>query len=60
MLFIEQSPAAIAAGAFHNDVVAVADGLTLFTHEQAFADPAQAYQAIREKCPSVQIVGRAT
>lgn len=56
VLFIEQSREAIAAGAFHNDVVAVADGLTLFTHQQAFADPAQAYQAIREKCPGAQIV----
>ena len=35
--FIEQSEAAIAAGAFHNDVVAVANGPLLFAHEQAFA-----------------------
>ena len=56
VLFIEQSPQAIAAGAFHNDVVAVADGLTLFTHEQAFADPAAAYAAIRAACPGAQIV----
>lgn len=56
VLFIEQSPEAIAAGAFHNDVVAVADGLTLFTHEQAFADPAAAYSALRAACPGVQIV----
>jgi succinylarginine dihydrolase len=56
VLLIEQSPEAIAAGAFHNDVVAVADGLTLFTHEQAFADPAAAYAAIRAACPGAQIV----
>ncbi|MES2700630.1 MAG: N-succinylarginine dihydrolase [Pseudomonadota bacterium] len=56
VLFIEQSPEAIAAGAFHNDVVAVADGLTLFTHERAFADPAAVYQAIRARCPGAQIV----
>ncbi len=36
-LFVEQSPAAIAAGAFHNDVVAVADGALVFAHEAAFA-----------------------
>ena len=30
--------AAIAAGAFHNDVVAVANERVLFAHEQAFAD----------------------
>ncbi|MDP9085374.1 MAG: N-succinylarginine dihydrolase, partial [Pseudomonadota bacterium] len=39
--FIEQSEEAIAAGAFHNDVVAVANGPLLFAHEKAFADPAQ-------------------
>src|SRR5688500_10106770 len=36
-LFAEQSEAAIAAGAFHNDVVAVANGPLLFTHQKAFA-----------------------
>jgi succinylarginine dihydrolase len=36
-LFVEQSEEAIAAGAFHNDVVAVANGLVLFAHEKAFA-----------------------
>ena len=33
-----QSEEAIAAGAFHNDVVAVANGPVLFAHEKAFAD----------------------
>ena len=37
-LFAEQSEQAIAAGAFHNDVVAVANERMLFTHENAFAD----------------------
>jgi succinylarginine dihydrolase len=37
-VYVRQSAEAIAAGAFHNDVVAVADGPTLFFHEQAFAD----------------------
>ena len=37
-LFVRQSEAAIAAGAFHNDVVAVANETVLFAHEQAFAD----------------------
>ena len=36
--FAAQSEEAIAAGAFHNDVVAVANGRVLFAHEQAFAD----------------------
>ena len=37
-VFAAQSEEAIAAGAFHNDVVAVANGPVLFAHEKAFAD----------------------
>lgn len=55
-LFIEQSGEAIAAGAFHNDVVAVANERVLFTHEQAFADPDATYAAIRAKLPEAEIV----
>ncbi len=39
-LFVAQSQTAIDAGAFHNDVVAVANENVLFAHEQAFADSA--------------------
>lgn len=56
VLFIQQSPEAIAAGAFHNDVVAVANETVLLVHEQAFADPAAAYRAIRERLPEAQII----
>jgi succinylarginine dihydrolase len=55
-LFVEQASEAIAAGAFHNDVVAVANERVLFTHEQAFADPEGTYAAIREKLPEAEIV----
>jgi succinylarginine dihydrolase len=55
-LFIEQAEEAIAAGAFHNDVVAVADGLTLFTHEKAFADSARVYTDLERLLPDVRIV----
>ncbi|BBC72564.1 succinylarginine dihydrolase [Altererythrobacter sp. B11] len=55
-LFIEQSPEAIAAGAFHNDVVSVANERVLFAHQQAFADPAATHAAIRERFPEVEIV----
>lgn len=55
-LFVEQSPDAIAAGAFHNDVVAVANERVLFAHEQAFADPEGTYAAIRAKLPEAEIV----
>ena len=37
-VFAQQSEEAIAAGAFHNDVVAVANERVLFAHEKAFAD----------------------
>jgi len=37
-IFAQQSEDAIAAGAFHNDVVAVANERVLFAHEKAFAD----------------------
>ncbi len=56
VLFLEQSPEAIAAGAFHNDVVAVANERVLFAHERAFADPQAAHAAIRERFPKVEIV----
>lgn len=56
VLFVEQSPEAIAAGAFHNDVVAVANERVLFTHEQAFADPEGTYAAIRAILPEAEIV----
>ncbi|WP_294395133.1 N-succinylarginine dihydrolase [uncultured Sphingomonas sp.] len=55
-LHIAQSEAAIAAGAFHNDVVAVADGLTLFAHEQAFADRDAVHAELRRVVPGVEIV----
>ncbi|HEU4967913.1 N-succinylarginine dihydrolase [Sphingomonas sp.] len=55
-LFVEQAEQAIAAGAFHNDVVAVADGLTLFAHEHAFADRAGFYADLERLLPEVRIV----
>lgn len=55
-IFIEQSKAALDAGAFHNDVVGVANGTVLFLHEQSFADPAAAYAAIKDATPFVEIV----
>ena len=55
-LFVRQSPEAIAAGAFHNDVVAVANGPVLLAHEQAFAEPAQFHAALRERLPGVELI----
>jgi succinylarginine dihydrolase len=45
-IFAAQSEEAIAAGAFHNDVVAVANERVLFAHEFAFADK----EALIERC----------
>ena len=46
-VFLRQSPQAIDAGAFHNDVVCVGTKTTLFFHELAFADRDSALEAIR-------------
>jgi succinylarginine dihydrolase len=55
-LFVKQSPEAIAAGAFHNDVVAVANERVLFAHEQAFEDKDRFFADLRERLPEVEIV----
>lgn len=55
-LHVEQSAEAIEAGAFHNDVVAVANGPVLLCHERAFADPGVTYAAIRAALPAAQVV----
>lgn len=56
VLFVQQSAAAIAAGAFHNDVVAVANERVLFAHEQAFADRDAFHADLRRVMPDVEIV----
>ena len=55
-LFVQQSEEAIAAGAFHNDVVAVANERVLFAHELAFADREGFYADLRRLMPDVEIV----
>jgi succinylarginine dihydrolase len=55
-LFAAQAEEAIAAGAFHNDVVAVASETVLFAHEQAFADSYRLYSDLRRLLPEVEIV----
>lgn len=56
VIFALQSKQAIAAGAFHNDVVAVANGSVLFAHEQAFEHRNQFYSELKERFPEVEIV----
>ncbi|HYG48513.1 MAG TPA: N-succinylarginine dihydrolase [Allosphingosinicella sp.] len=55
-LFVAQSEQAIAAGAFHNDVVAVANENVLFAHEQAFEDRPGFYAELKRLLPEVEIV----
>ncbi|NNC72290.1 MAG: N-succinylarginine dihydrolase [Sphingomonadaceae bacterium] len=56
VIFVEQAEAAIAAGAFHNDVVAVANENVLFCHEQAFADRDALFAEVARLCPEAVIV----
>lgn len=56
ILFVQQSEMAIAAGAFHNDVVAVANERVLFTHEHAFEHPEQTYSDIKRLMPEAEII----
>jgi succinylarginine dihydrolase len=55
-LFVCQSEEAIAAGAFHNDVVAVANENVLFAHEQAFEGRPSFYAELKRLIPEVEIV----
>lgn len=54
--FARQSPEAIAAGAFHNDVVAVANERVLFAHEQAFEDKAGLLAFCEARIPGFEYV----
>ena len=56
VIFVQQSQEAIAAGAFHNDVVAVANERVLFAHELAFADKHSLLSACERQVPSFDYV----
>jgi succinylarginine dihydrolase len=56
ILFVEQSQEAIAAGAFHNDVVAVANQRVLLAHEKAFADREFVLGECERLFPELQLV----
>ena len=47
-LFLRQSPKAIDAGVFHNDVISVGSGNLLLVHEMAYEDQASTLQAVKE------------
>jgi len=53
-VFLQQNPAAIDAGVFHNDVIAVGHGRILLHHEDAFAiGPDEAVAALSRSCPDL-------
>jgi len=55
-VFLQQATAAIEAGAFHNDVVSVANEQVLFAHEQTFEDRAGALEALRRAFPALTLI----
>jgi succinylarginine dihydrolase len=55
-LFVAQSEEAIAAGAFHNDVVAVANESVLLCHELAFEDRTGFYTELKRLLPQADII----
>jgi succinylarginine dihydrolase len=55
-LFVEQSEEVIAAGSFHNDVVAVANERILLAHEKAFANRERVLDDCRRILPEMELV----
>jgi len=56
VIFAQQSEEAIAAGAFHNDVVAVANERVLFAHEHAFANKASLIAGLEARLAGFEYV----
>lgn len=52
-LYVQQNPAVIDAGAFHNDVVAVANRNVFFYHQEAFEDPAALCGRLEAAAPEI-------
>ena len=53
--FVQQNPEAIDAGAFHNDVLAVANKNVFFYHQEAFEDPAALTRELQAKAPGIDL-----
>jgi succinylarginine dihydrolase len=51
--YMQQNPAAIDAGAFHNDVVAVANKNVFLYHQQAYADPKALQDELKAMGPRI-------
>ncbi|WP_297790859.1 N-succinylarginine dihydrolase [uncultured Marinobacter sp.] len=55
VVFAQQNPAAIDAGVFHNDVIAVGNANTLFYHELAFLKEEQVLADIRSRLAGTEL-----
>ncbi len=55
VVFAQQNPEAIDAGVFHNDVIAVGNGNTLFYHELAFLDEEQVLADMRSRLTGAEL-----
>lgn len=53
-LFLQQNPAVIDQGVFHNDVIAVSNQQVFFYHQQAFLHAQQGLEQLRRKMASVE------
>ncbi|HEX8231812.1 MAG TPA: N-succinylarginine dihydrolase [Caulobacteraceae bacterium] len=54
-ILARQSQAAIDAGAFHNDVVAVANETLLLAHPDAYDDKERLYEALERRIPRLRV-----
>ncbi|MDF0749590.1 N-succinylarginine dihydrolase [Marinobacter sp. 71-i] len=55
VVFAQQNPEAIDAGVFHNDVIAVGNGNTLFYHELAFLEEETVLANIRSRLTGAEL-----
>ncbi|WP_417530202.1 N-succinylarginine dihydrolase [Marinobacter lipolyticus] len=55
VVFAQQNPAAIDAGVFHNDVIAVGNANTLFYHDMAFLEEEKVLADIRSRLTGTEL-----
>ncbi|MDX1553258.1 MAG: N-succinylarginine dihydrolase [Marinobacter sp.] len=55
VVFAQQNPQAIDAGVFHNDVIAVGNGNTLFYHEMAFLEEERVLADLRARLTGAEL-----
>ncbi len=53
--FIQQNPAAIDAGVFHNDVVAVSNRNVFFYHQEAYVEPHEMQTLLKRMAPELNL-----